>query len=174
MMSKDPRDLSGWEYDLRLQVEDLQKRRASLDLELQNASKKLELVRQMRLLEQAPTKSQSLEFSGHKQMRSTPTAVREMAQKVLSEATGPLHISEIHRQFKEQGYPIPGSGTPFNILAHLVNDKAFVRVARGTYALAGTVPEEAILVRTQRKSRRKKRRKKPTASIHRGGNLNAV
>jgi hypothetical protein len=165
-VTKDLRDLNGWEHDLRLQVEDLQKRRAGLELELQRASKKLELVRQIRLLEQDPTKSQSFESAERKEMRSTPTAVREMAQRILSDSTGPLHISEIHRLFKEQGYPIPGSGTPFNILAHLVNDKTFVRVARGTYALAGTVPEEAILVKAQRKTRRKKRQKKSTASVH--------
>ncbi len=87
--------------------------------------------------------------------------VRELTQKILTEAAGPLHINEIHRQFVSKGYPIPGGGTPFNILVHLLNNKTFVRVARGTYAIAGTVPEEQVLARAPkvRKPRKSKKRK---------------
>ena len=152
--------LGDWEAALQLEVENLQKRRDQVDAELQRTSKKLDLVRQMRLLEEGPAKPGATTITAHKDVRATPTAVREMAHKILSDATVPLHISEIHRQFKERGYAIPGGGTPFNILAHLVNDKAFVRVARGTYALAGSVPQELVLPKAPRKTGRRKRQKR--------------
>jgi hypothetical protein len=82
-----------------------------------------------------------------------------MARRVIAEAGHPIHITEIHRQFVDKGYPIPGGGTPFNILAHIVNDKTFVRIARGTYALTGTVPEEQVLPRAPRKRGTKKKKR---------------
>jgi hypothetical protein len=149
--------IAEWEEVLQHEVERLQGERDRVDSELQRALKKLELVRQMRSIDDPPT-PQTL--AAVKEHRATPTAVRETAQRILLDAKRPLHISEIHKQFLDNGYAIPGSGTPFNILAHLVNDKSFVRVARGTYALAGTVPQEQVLPRAERKSRRRRRKKK--------------
>lgn len=155
--------LAEWEAGLQREVERWQNERSRVDSELQRATKKLELVRQMRSLEAGPVPEKAPSPSTAKDGRATPTAVREMAHKILSESARPLHISEIHGQFLARGYAIPGSGTPFNILAHLVNDKSFVRVARGTYALAGSVPPEQVLPRAERKARRRKRRKKSVA-----------
>jgi hypothetical protein len=161
-MKDDLARLTAWEAALAREIKRLQGERERLDSELQRATKKLELVKQMRLLEDGSAQNVTPAVVAFKDGRPTPTAVREMAHKILSESARPLHISEIHEQFLARGYAIPGSGTPFNILAHLVNDKSFVRVARGTYALAGSVPPEQVLPRAERKARRRRRKKKST------------
>ena len=152
--------LSEWESSLSAELEDLRKRRSQLDAELQRTAKKLELVRQMRTLEELQPAEMSENENPTSEPRATPNSVKDAAKKILMDAGRPLHISEIHRQFTERNYPIPGSGTPFNVLAHMVNEKSFVRVARGTYAIAGTVPPEQILPKAPRK--RARRRKKKT------------
>ena len=115
---KDARErLPEWESDLQSEVDSLQKRRDQIDVDLQRASRKLDLVRQMRLLEEGSAKLGTVAASVQANARPTPTSVREMAHKILSDVAQPLHISAIHRQFKERGYAIPGRGTPFNILA---------------------------------------------------------
>ena len=162
------RNLREWEAALQSEVEDLRRRREQIDAELQKKSKKLELIRQVRLLEEEPTGTYAVGPAAT-EARATPKAVKELAQRILMESQEPLHIGDIHRQFRERGYPIPGSGTPFNILAHLVNDRTFVRVARGTYALAGSVPQEQILPRASRKPRKKQRKKRRDSESGMGG-----
>ena len=163
-MGNEAARLTEWEAALGGEIQRLQSERERIDSELQRATKKLELVKQMRLLEDGAAQSALPVVTAPKERRATPTAVREMAHKVLSESARPLHISEIHQQFVARGYAIPGSGTPFNILAHLVNDKSFVRVARGTYALAGSVPPEQVLPRAKRKTRRRRTRTKKSGT----------
>ena len=157
--------LMAWEESLRKQAESLHEARQEIESKLQKVSRQLELVRQMRDLEEGSTtvveNAQLPKVLS--EPRTTPANVRESAKQILVDAGGPLHINEIHRRFAERGYPIPGAGTPFNILVHLTNDKSFVRVARGTYAVAGSVPEEQVLkkappVRKTRKHRIKRSR----------------
>jgi hypothetical protein len=161
------KNLGEWEAALQSEVEGLRKRREQLDAEIQKRTKKLELIKQMRLLEEEPSGAYPT-GSAVIETRATPKVVKESAQRILEESQGPLHISIIHRQFQERGYPIPGSGTPFNILAHLVNDKTFVRVARGTYALAGSVPQEQILPKAPRKPRKKHRKTRRVSGLGMG------
>ncbi len=152
-----------WETLLSSELEELSRQREDLEARFQKVSRKLELVRQMRSLEEPCSADDSLEKQKPVifENRATPATVRELTHKILTDAAGPLHINDIHRHFLDKGYPIPGAGTPFNILVHLVNDKAFVRVARGTYAIAGTVPEDQVLARAPktRKPRKSKKRK---------------
>ena len=158
-MNDELQRLGEWEATLQQEVERWQRERALVEAELQRAMKKLELVRQMKSLESDGTGAVTEEAAIPKAGRATPAGVREMAQRILSESARPLHISEIHKEFLSRGYLIPGNGTPFNILAHLVNDRSFVRVARGTYALTGSVPQEQVLPKAERKTRRRKRKK---------------
>ena len=157
--------MAEWDAALRDELDILKKQRNEIDAHLQRVSKKLDLLRQMRSLEEpsAAAAPQGAALIAASDSRPTPANVREMTKKILAELGRPLHISEIHRQFTGRGYPIPGSGTPFNILAHLVNSKDFVRVARGTYALSGSVPPEQVLPRVTRKRRRARRRKRRAA-----------
>jgi hypothetical protein len=156
------KQLAAWESALKAELDALSKRRNEMDTELRRVAKKLELVRQMRSLEESASVEviQDRPAAGATNGRATSTSVREAVKKILTDSGRPIHITQIHREFVEKGYPIPGRGTAFNILAHLVNDKEFVRVARGTYALAGSVPPEQVLQKAMRKRKRARRRKK--------------
>lgn len=135
------------------EIKSLQNQRNIVDQQLALVNKKLDLIRQMLRLE-----------SGDEEIKAAPTGtapdVKVLARQIIEDAGKPLHISEIHRQFLERGYAIPGEGTPFNILAHIVRDKALARVARGTYAIAANTPESerlplAATKRTRRRSRKR-------------------
>lgn len=162
-------ELQAWEQKLVTELNELRGRRSELDFEIQRVSKKLDLVKQMVALDGAPRTDQQMERAPG-ELRPTPANVCESAKAILLECGHALHINDIHRVFLEKGYPIPGGGTPFNILVHLTNSKEFVRVARGTYALAGTVPEAQVIpnaTRTAPRQRKRKRRsttKKPAQS----------
>jgi hypothetical protein len=71
----------------------------------------------------------------------TPSQVTQRVHEILSEAKEPMNIKTIHEEFIRRGYPIPGKGTHFNILVHIVrelkNKKGgrFQRDGRGTYSL---------------------------------------
>ena len=166
MKAKGHRHLLEWESALEAEVEELRQQRNKIDTELQKASRKLELIREFYALEKSPDESSGAEgLQVLAAERPTPNSVREVVKRIIAGSGRPLHISEIHRRFVEEGHPIPGSGTPFNILAHMVNDKSFVRVARGTYALSETVPVEQVSPKTRRKRKSKRRRKKNTALL---------
>jgi HB1, ASXL, restriction endonuclease HTH domain len=168
MTEMDGPQLEKWEISLRHRLENLRGQRKELEIEIEKLSKKLDLIGQMRLIESQSTNPESASAT-LTERRSSPAEVREWAKKILSESSRPLHISEIHKIFLEKGYPIPGGGTPFNILAHLVNDRDFVRVARGTYALQGTVPVDSVLPKKSRKSRRRKRARRKQIAVAEGG-----
>ena len=140
---------------LEQELKSLQTQRNAIDMQLTLVSKKLDLVRQMLRLDagNAP--------EGVSHAQGIATDVKGLVHQVIEEAGKPLHISEIHRQFLERGYAIPGEGTPFNILAHIVRDKTLARVARGTYALAANTPEDARLpiIKTKKKQRRLRKRR---------------
>jgi hypothetical protein len=149
-----------WEQELNVEVEALRQRRSEIESELQVSTRKLELVRQMLALdEKGLDVEQQQSTPENHSLRPTPATVRDCVKRVLQDAGKPLHISEIHREFLSHAYPIPGSGTAFNILAHIVKNGDFVRVARGTYALIGDVIPDQVLASTKRKRRRRRSRK---------------
>ncbi len=133
----------------------LQRQKSAVEQQVALVSKKLDLIRQMLRLDSGDAEA------------TTPVAlgsgadVRSLTRQIIADAGKPLHISEIHRQFMERGYAIPGEGTPFNILAHIVRDKELARVARGTYALASQTPPGARLSSPTPKNIRRRRRKRP-------------
>jgi|SRR5579859_1166522 len=140
---------------LEKEMNSLQAQRNAIDLQLALVGKKLDLVRQMVRLESGNDEPHATVALG------TGSDVKSLARQIIEDAGKPLHISEIHRQFLERGYAIPGEGTPFNILAHIVRDKALARVARGTYALAVNTPESARLpiVKAKKTHRRSRKRR---------------
>lgn len=143
------------QHALESEMKSLQGQKNAIDLQLALIGKKLDLVRQMIRLESGNDEKQAAVTLG------TATDVKGLARQIIEDAGKPLHITEIHRQFLERGYAIPGEGTPFNILAHIVRDKALARVARGTYSLAANTPESARLpiVKTRKKHRRSRKRR---------------
>jgi hypothetical protein len=81
--------------------------------------------------------------------------VADTIARILAEAASPLHISMIRQAYLQDGNTIPGKGTESNLLAYVVRDSRFVRVAKGTYGLT----EQGFRPHT-RKRRRKRRKKK--------------
>jgi len=80
--------------------------------------------------------------------------------QILSISDGPLHISEIHNRYLATGKMVPGKGTESNLIAYMVRDPRFRRVAKGTYALAdGNQPPP------MRKRQRRRRRKRVRTSL---------
>jgi hypothetical protein len=67
--------------------------------------------------------------------RSIRERTIEAAVEILREFERPMSIQELHAAFIRQGKPLPGRGTPTNILAHLGSSPLFVRRGRGVYAL---------------------------------------
>jgi hypothetical protein len=64
------------------------------------------------------------------------------AVDILHQYNRPLSIQELHAAFIRLGKPLPGRGTPTNIVAHLGTSSLFVRRGRGVYALAEWEPEK--------------------------------
>lgn len=81
--------------------------------------------------------------------------IANIIAKILADAASPLHISMIREAYLKEGNTIPGKGNESNLLAYVVRDPRFVRVAKGTYGLAenGFIPQAA-------KRRRKRRKRK--------------
>lgn len=68
--------------------------------------------------------------------------VAESAVQILLDHGEPMRIQDIHSEFLRRRFPLPGSGTPTNIAAHLVDRSIFTRPGRGMFGLArwGTEP----------------------------------
>ena len=146
-----PPNIKEWERALSADLDSLILRKQGIEAEIRSVSKKLELVRQMVALEGSGVAGDVPETNS--KGKATPASVREAARQILKSAVRPLHINEIHTEFLSRGDAIPGVGTPFNILVHLLSDPTFVRVARGTYALSGTVPDDQVLPRQPRRAK---------------------
>lgn len=83
--------------------------------------------------------------------------VIDRATEILREAGGPLHINDLHAQFVQQGYQVPGAGKPVNLTAHLRRATDIVSPSRGMYGLVehvGRIPDTGRK-RTKRRSRRR-------------------
>lgn len=152
--------LRQWEQELSAEVETLRQRSNQIQSELQRSMRKLELVRQMLEVDGQDVQADQQRGPDGTGPRPTSITVRDCVRRILQEAGKPLHISEIHQEFLRRGYPIPGVGTAFNILAHIVKNKDFVRLARGTYALSESVPADKVVVARSAERRRRSRRRR--------------
>lgn len=161
MSPMEPEQLRAWEKQLAADVAALRDRQRSLESELRRSESKLELIRQMISLDQ-PTDDEAAAPQVCDAAKATSITVKGSVRNILEQAGRPLHISEIHREFITRGYPIPGGGTPFNILVHIVKDRGFVRVARGTYALGTGAQNHSGIPETEKRKVRRKRRKRKT------------
>lgn len=62
--------------------------------------------------------------------------VVEAVVEILRDHGKPMRIQDIHIEFLRRQLPLPGSGTPANIAAHLVDRDLFTRPSRGVFGLA--------------------------------------
>lgn len=160
MSTADADQLRTWEKKLVEELASLRERQREIESEIRRNERELELIRQILSLDQARENGMSLRPQSSED-RPTSVGVKESVKTILQEAGRPLHISEIHREFLRRGFPIPGGGTPFNILVHIAKDQSFIRIARGTYVLregyqGPLVPELAKQPKLRRKRRKRK------------------
>lgn len=90
----------------------------------------------------------------------TNTSVVENSKRIIAEIGRPLHIAELRRVFLERGIPIPGQGRDANLISHLRRSPEIVRIKRGFYALADSVPEPTSPNSTRPRRRRRRTRKR--------------
>lgn len=58
------------------------------------------------------------------------------AEAILRDVARPMAIGDIHTEFIRRDIPLPGRGTPANIIVHLTASPRIVRIGRGLYGLA--------------------------------------
>jgi len=82
--------------------------------------------------------------------KSVRERVIEDVVQILRDHGKPMRIQDIHSEFLRRELPLPGSGTPANIAAHLVDRELFARFGRGVFGLvewetpiSSTSPEES-------------------------------
>jgi hypothetical protein len=74
--------------------------------------------------------------------KSVRERVVEGAVQILKDQGEPMRIQDIHSEFMRRKFPLPGSGTPTNIAAHLIDRTVFTRPRRGVFGLADWTYEE--------------------------------
>lgn len=67
---------------------------------------------------------------------STRERVQANAEAILRDRGKPMRIQDIHAEFIRRRMPLPGRGSPTNIVAHMVASPQFSRKVRGVYGLA--------------------------------------
>lgn len=85
--------------------------------------------------------------------------VHRQAVEVFADVGKPLHVEELHAEFRKRGYIIPGAGKPANITVHLAGWDDIVSPARGKFGLAEhcdpvTSRSTKLVTRTRRKASR--------------------
>jgi hypothetical protein len=100
---------------------------------------------------------------GQRRLQSVGDKVRAQVREILAASAEPMHINDIHQQFLNRGWTVPGAGTPANITAHLPASRDIVSPSRGIYSLqeAAREPKESQLKqpeqrRTARTSKQKR------------------
>ncbi len=112
--------------DLVKQSEDLQRRVAQARVQLKLMYELLASVTD----EPTPDNPESMGME-----RSVRERVVEGVVQILREHHTPLRIQDIHAEFLRRQLALPGSGTPANIAAHLVDRDLFTRPRRGVFGL---------------------------------------
>ena len=134
---------------LQAKLLDLQQKIAPLTSELDKTRQQIQLVGRLLGLENGQTGA----APGPPPPVSNGASVGDILVEILAAEGEPLHVGDLKVRFLSRGHTIPGKGTDSNLIAYLTRDPRFVRVARGTYALA------ALAVRAPQRKRRKGRRR---------------
>jgi hypothetical protein len=79
--------------------------------------------------------------------------VIDRAAEILRDEGRPLHINDLHAQFIERGFTVPGAGKPVNLIVHLRGAEEIASPMRGIYGLT----EQVGAVAPQAPRRRRKR-----------------
>jgi hypothetical protein len=138
--------LNEWKEAVEAEIQIIKNKIQALSASLQAKGQQLELIcrlidsqnpRSDRNVSEVITFSQKVPVS----QGALSSQVKDRVYEILTEVKRPMNIKDIHAQFIRRGYPIPGKGTHFNILVHIVRElkkgrnSRFQRDGRGTYSL---------------------------------------
>jgi len=135
-MSVDTDVLNSWRESLEREIEEIRAQLGPLEARLER--KQAELAALTHLM--AITSDAKLSDTGTpptSTQAATPESFLDTVHQVLSSEGRPIHYVELHRQLAALGVRIPGANPAANLLTHISRDARFVRVARGTYGIAG-------------------------------------
>jgi hypothetical protein len=154
-----------WRDQLRHELQELERQATPLLAHIRQLKQQLDLLdRLARVTAEGalpdPPASPS-ELTAPNDQGSPPT---EIIAEILRKAGEPLHISAIRERYIASGHLIPGKGTESNLLAYMVRDPRFVRIAKGTYSL-GSGPARPSPAKSKRKRRRRRRRAHVTSEV---------
>jgi hypothetical protein len=68
--------------------------------------------------------------------RSIRERTIQSAIEILRAHGRPLRVQDLHAEFIRRGHPLPGRGTPTNIVVHLASSPLIERRGRGVYGLS--------------------------------------
>jgi len=137
----DPEQVREWILATEIEVKQLDRQAAQTQAALAQARQRLILFHELlATLTKSPVRISDTDVAVG---RTTRDRTIEAAAEILGEFERPMTIQEIHAAFVRQGRPLPGRGTPTNILAHISTSDVFVRPQRGVYALAAWTKEES-------------------------------
>jgi len=135
--------LHEWKKSVETEIQAITGQIQSLNSDLQRKNQQLALICKLIDSENGSLARDDPDVSRSLVARQivTPSQVTERVYEILSEAKQPMNIKAIHEEFIRRGYPVPGKGTHFNILVHIVRELKskkggrFQRDGRGTYSL---------------------------------------
>jgi hypothetical protein len=131
----DPETIRGWIARAEADAKELAEQAEAIQAQLAEARRRLMLFYEMLAAatnSPVPVSSEEMGLA-----RSTRNRVWDHAEQILVAHGRPMRIQDIHTQFVRSGYPLPGRGTPTNIVAHLVAaPERFSRPSRGVYGVA--------------------------------------
>ncbi len=133
--------------ELTSQAEDLQRR---------IAQGRVQLTLMYELLASLTNEPVLSRLDGPGQEKSVRERVVESVVRILRDRGEPMRIQDVHAEFLRRQFALPGSGTPTNIAAHLVDRTVFTRPSRGVFGLAEWEPIEPAPVTRRRPSNRRK------------------
>jgi hypothetical protein len=148
--------LRGWRRATEDDLRALRDRMAPLEAELRAKEEQLAAIDRLLAL-QRPELASSPMVEGERRTGEArgASSFLDAAAAHLAKEGAPLHYREIHSRVVAAGREVPGRDGAANLLAHIGRDPRFVRVGRGTYALA-----EWRLAGLARRKRRKRGRKR--------------
>lgn len=133
----DPETVRGWITKSQADVERLLVEAERVQANLTEARRRLFLLYE--LLASLTNSPVALPVENLADLRPVREKVRQNVFEILQEHGKAMRIQDIHREFVRRGMPLPGRGSPTNVIAHLTGDERFKRLGRGVYQLASTV-----------------------------------
>jgi hypothetical protein len=142
----DARTLKEWEDSLAAEAQAIREQIQSLTADLQKKTQQIELIQRLIESDGASSAQRGPHLAEPNLTtliaeKATPSQVKNHVCEILEDFKRPMNINEIRTEFLRRGYPIPGKGTPFNILVHIGRElklgrrARLQRTGRGTYSL---------------------------------------